>query len=61
MDTVRRGYQKSGDAQDLALYSQMRNAALANLDSLKTAVLLPSPRRDPPSRPGPAMDLPNRR
>jgi len=43
MDTVRRTYVKNGDPQDLALYSQIRTTALANLDSLKTAVLLPSP------------------
>jgi len=43
MDTMRRAYQKNGDPQDLTLYSQLRGTALANLDSLKTAVLLPSP------------------
>jgi signal transduction histidine kinase/CheY-like chemotaxis protein len=43
MDTVRRAWQKTGDPQDLALYSRIRRAALDNLDSLNTAVLLPSP------------------
>ena len=41
MDTERRAWQKTGDPQDQALYSQIRQTALANLDSLKTAVLLP--------------------
>ena len=42
MDTVRRAWQRTGDPQDLALYSRIRRTALDNLDSLNTAVVLPS-------------------
>ena len=42
MDTERRAWQKTGDPQDLTSYSRIRSTALDNLDSLNTAVLLPS-------------------
>jgi signal transduction histidine kinase/ActR/RegA family two-component response regulator len=42
MDTERRAWLKTGDPQDVALYSRIRRTALDNLDSLNTAVLLPS-------------------
>lgn len=43
MDTERRSWQKSGDPADLAHYSQIRETALGNLDSLNTPLLLTSP------------------
>ena len=43
MDTERRAWLKNGDPEDQTLYSQIRETALANLESLKTPLLLPSP------------------
>ncbi len=43
MDTQRRGWLMTADPRDLALYSETRRTAMENLDSLNTAVLLPSP------------------
>ena len=42
MDAERRVFQKSGDARDLTLYSQMRESLERNLDSLHTPLVLPS-------------------
>jgi HAMP domain-containing protein len=43
MDTQRRAWLMTADPRELALYSQVRRTAMDNLDSLNTAVLLPSP------------------
>jgi len=42
MDAERRVFEKSGDARDLTLYSQMRESVERNLDSLRTPLVLPS-------------------
>ena len=42
MDAERRVFQKSGDARDLTLYSQMRESVEHNLEGLQAPVVLPS-------------------
>ncbi len=42
MDAERMVFQKSGDAHDLALYSQSRDTVLGNLDTLNTPLVLPT-------------------
>jgi len=42
MDAQRRAYQKSGDPEDLALYSEMRDSVEGNLTALNTPLVLPT-------------------
>ena len=42
MDAQRRAFQQSGDQQDLALYTEMRESVETNLASLNTPLVLPS-------------------